>query len=216
MMAIPREAGRITYSTKIREMKKTSLSEYQKTVLIGTILGDACLESNWSKTNYRLQVRQSKEQEAYVSWKYEIFKDFVLTPPQHYKTTNSVWFRTISHPDITKFYLEFYPHGKKIIPLDTIAELLQNPLTIAVWFMDDGNIVRRKGKIQGYHLNTQSFSQEENELLSSVLRSTYGISCSVEKNHTYFRLAIYRQYDRERFVELIREYIQPSMQYKIS
>lgn len=214
-MAIPREAGRITYSTKIREMKKISLSEFQKAVLVGTILGDACLEGNWSKTNYRLQVRQSVDQEDYVTWKYDIFKNIVLTPPQHYERTNSVWFRTISHTDITELYRLFYPQGKKIIPESVIGELLRNPITLAVWFMDDGNLVRKNGEVRGYHLNTQSFSEEENEFLCKVLLSTYGISGSVEKNHTYFRIALYKQQDRKRLVKAIQEYILPSMQYKI-
>ena len=214
-MAIPREAGRITYSTKIREMKKISLSEYQKAVLIGTIFGDACLNGNWSKTNYRLQVRQSKDQEAYVEWKYNVFKNLILTPPQYYKTTNSVWFRTISHPDITKMYNMFYQNGRKVVPIEMLHTLLENPLSVAVWFMDDGNLIRKKGIVRGYHLNTQSFSEEENMLLSKGFASIHGISCSVERNHQYYRLAIYKKSSREHFVEMIKDHILPPMRYKI-
>lgn len=214
-MAIPREAGRITYSTKIREMKKISLSEFQKAVLVGTVLGDACLERNWSKTNYRLQVRQSKDQEAYVQWKYDVFKNIVLTQPQYYKNTNSIWFRTISHPDITKMYNTFYRDGRKVVPVEMLRPLLASPLSVAVWFMDDGNIVRKKGNVQGYHLNTQSFSREENVLLSEAFMKILGISCLVERNHQYYRLAIYKKRSHERFVEIVKDHILPSMQYKI-
>lgn len=62
-MAIPREAGRVTYSTNIRALKRIPMSELQS-LITGSLLGDVCLHENWSKTNYRLQVRHSKDQEA--------------------------------------------------------------------------------------------------------------------------------------------------------
>ncbi len=214
MMAIPREAGRITYSTKIREMKKISLSEFQNAVLIGSVLGDACLHGNWSKTNYRLQIRHSKDQEEYMTWKYDIFKDIVLTPPQYYRTTNSIWFRTVSHPDITKLYKLFYPNGKKLIPRKEIENWLANPLTLAVWFMDDGNARKYAGRITAFHLNTQSFSHEENEFLIQSMRKIWQIECVQHSNHEYTRLYIGAK-SSSKFNEIIRPYVLPSMKYKI-
>ena len=215
-MAIPREARRITYSTDIRNRKRMELDEYQKAIIVGTILGDACLHENWSKTNSRLQIRHSIAQKEYVLWKYEALKSLVLTAPQHYSRTNSVWFRTISHPDLTKLQQIFYRDGKKIIPEDVIVAFLSNPITIAVWFLDDGNAVVRKGKLCGYNLNTQSFTKEENELLAEVFSALYDISCIVEKNHGYYRLAIWQAASRRKFSNLIQEYVLPTMKYKIS
>jgi hypothetical protein len=214
MMAIPREAGRITYSANVRERKSVVLDENQKAVVVGSILGDGYLEANWSKTNYRLGIRHSKDQEEYVNWTYEVLKPIVLTPPQHYERTRSVWFRTISHTELSKLHEIFYREGKRIVP-EIISTYLVNPLTIAVWFMDDGNVVRKNGKVYGYHLNTQSFSLEENELLVEAMNTVYGIRCTIERNHEYYRLAIYQKFARDAFAELIRELVLPSMAYKI-
>src|SRR3989344_4471068 len=112
-MAIPREARRITYSTNIRERKRIVLSEEQKAVIVGSILGDAHLEANWSKTNYRLGIRHSVDQKEYVQWLYEILKPLVLTPPQYYERTRSTWFRTISHHELSEWQQIFYRAGKK-------------------------------------------------------------------------------------------------------
>jgi hypothetical protein len=213
-MVIPREAGRITYSSNIRAMKRMQLDAYQKAVVIGLILGDAHLEANWSKTNYRMGVRHSVDQEQYVQWLYEILKPLVLTPPQYYERTRSTWFRTISHSELSEWQKIFYREGKKIIP-ETIAQYLSNPVTIAVWFMDDGNVVLRKGKVCGYHLNTQSFSENENKLLAEAMRDVYGIRCTLERNHRYYRLAIYHKWSRDAFVMLVRKHVLPSMAYKI-
>ena len=99
MEIIPREARRITYSTQIRDLKKTlHLSYFQKSVIIGSILGDGHFSENWSKTNYRLEVIQSCKQADYVMWKHNILKDWVLSKPNYRKNNNSVRFRTISHP----------------------------------------------------------------------------------------------------------------------
>jgi hypothetical protein len=214
MMVIPREAKKITYSTNIRALKQQPLSAYQKAVAIGSLLGDACVASNWSKTNYRLQIRQSKAQEAYVTWKYQIFSDFVLTPPQHYARTQSVWFRTISHPDITELHKMFYREGKKIIPTD-IAQWLKDPHVVAIWFMDDGNIVRNEsGGVRGYHLNTQSFTRAENQALCILFKKVLGIECTVHKNNGYSRLYIGAQHHKL-FADLVRSHILPSLEYKI-
>jgi len=212
-MAIPREARRITYSTDIRSRKRIQLDEYQKAIIVGTVLGDACLHNNWSKTNSRLQIRHSLAQKEYVLWKYEVLKSLVLTKPQHYGRTNSVWFRTISHPELTKLQQIFYRNKKKIIP-ENIEQFLSNPLTMAVWFMDDGNAFRRGDCVYGYHLNTQSFSTRENKRLQKALASVWNIETSIQQNNGYPRLYIGAQ-GRERFVDIVYPFLLPSLEYKI-
>lgn len=212
-MAIPREAGRVTYSTDIRNKKRIPLSEYQKAIAIGSILGDACLHGNWSKTNYRLQFRHSKDQKKYVEWKYEVFKNFVLTPPQYYDRTRSVWFRTISHPDLSLLHNVFYKKNKKMIPIE-IETLLANPLTMAVWFMDDGNARYESDEVRAYHLNTQSFTRSENEILCKAIEKVWMVRCAVHDNHGYSRLYIGAR-DKVAFASIVRPFILPSLMYKI-
>ena len=56
-------------------------------------MGDGCLIENSSRTNYRLQIEHSQKQRDYVFWLYEIFKNFVLSPPKYLAATNSWKFR---------------------------------------------------------------------------------------------------------------------------
>src|SRR3989344_2641712 len=214
MEIIPRETRKITYSTEIRNLiKRLSLSEYQKAVLIGTILGDGSLEPNWSHTNYKLTVSQNIVQKDYVDWKYNIFKDWVLTEPTFNKINNSFRFRTISHREITGFRNEFYVNGKKVIP-ENISNYLNNPLVLAVWFMDDGNRVKYKNYLVGYHINSQSFTYEENIILARILNLNFNIKCKIQRNHGYFRLYIGAR-DRDKFKNIVSEFIIPSMKYKL-
>ena len=212
MEIIPREARRITYSTEIRNLKKLDLNNIQKAVITGSILGDGYLEPNWSKTNYRLSIGHSIDQKSYVLWKYDIFKNLVLTKPRFKKVNSSFVFRTVSHPEITRLRNIFYKNGKKIIPNNLFDHL--SPLAIAVWFMDDGNLVKTGDKLKGFHLNTQSFSDEDNLKIKDLL-SSIDINCSLERNKGRYRIGIWQKDSREMFIEIIKDSIINSMRYKL-
>ncbi len=215
MKIIPREAKRITYSTEIRNLKKRLyFNEDQKAIIIGSILGDGNLELNWSKTNYRLRVSHSNKQIDYLMWKYNILKKWVLTEPKKYIPTNSISFSTISHNEITNFGNLFYKKSKKIIP-ESIEKLIDNPLVLAIWYMDDGNIIKRGDKVYGYHLNTQSFTKEENLKLIAALKNIYNINASIELNKGKHRIRFMQKDSRNTFTAVIKGKIIPSMQYKL-
>ncbi|MEN9524539.1 MAG: endonuclease family [Candidatus Parcubacteria bacterium] len=80
--------------------------------------------------------------------------------------------------------------------------------------MDDGNAKKRKNKTEGFNLNTQSFTLEENILLTKILLDRYGLVCSVEKNNGYHRIYVFLQ-SVSHFRNIINEFVVPSMRYKL-
>lgn len=112
-------------------------------------------------------------------------------------------FFTQQHLELTEFYLKFYRNGKKIVP-----DLRLDSLMIAVWFMDDGSKSYRT-----YYLNTQRFDYQSQRKLIQMLKEC-GIDSSLNRDKEYYRIRI-RQDSAERFKELIRDYIIPSMKYKL-
>jgi hypothetical protein len=80
---------------------------------------------------------------------------------------------------------------------------------VAVWFMDDGSNIG-----EGLTLNTQSFSLEEQVRIIGCLKYHYGICATVVKDRTKFKIGIGKNY-RERFADIVRPFIIPSMTYKI-
>ena len=182
MRVIPRKARKITYSTEIRNLKqRLTLNDYQKAVVIGCLLGDGNLELNWSKTNYKLRFGHSVRQRDYLYWKYNLLRDWVLTKPRLNQKTKSLFFNTISHKELSSLGELFYKGSKKILP-GNFSEIIKNPVTLAVWFMDDGNVIRRNDRVYGFHLNTQSFSYQENSNIITALRNAYGLNWNIEKN----------------------------------
>jgi LAGLIDADG DNA endonuclease family len=63
-----------------RKMGNTvgSLSEVQRHVIVGTLLGDGVMRC---KTNALLEANHSSRQRSYVDWKYQCLADLVRTPP---------------------------------------------------------------------------------------------------------------------------------------
>lgn len=170
---------------------------------------------NWSKTNFSLQIAHSVKQKSYILWKYKVLKDWIISKPRYYKRNNSLTIKTISHSALTELAELFYPSGKKVLP-GNLEHLVKDPITLAVWFVDDGNVIRRNDKAYGYHLNTQSFSREENILISQALSKIYSVESMLEKNHGKYRIRIMKKSSRNKFNEAIRKYMRPEMLYKIS
>lgn len=202
--------------------KQLVLDEIQKSVLVGTLLGDANLRI--LKSNSFLTVEHSDLQKDYVFWKYSIFKDWVLTPPRkkvriYCKDTSrkliSWGFQTLSHQIFTEFYKKFYPRGKKIAPKE--LSLWINPLVLAVWLMDDGS---RKTYGKGVFLHTQNFSLADQSFLIKVLKNRFGLEASLSSHGWWKGRHLYRLYiNAKSFPKLksiVFPYILPMFAYKIA
>ena len=212
---IPREVGKvITNSRELREFREVvRITDNQKQIVIGAILGDGCLIPNaWGK-NYRLQIEQSAKQRDYCFWKYEALKNFVKTKPQFQERNKSWKFRTISHPVFTMLATQWYDKNRhKQLPDEGMKWI--SPLVLAIWYMDDGGLRVEREKIYGAFLNTQGFSWSDNKLLRECLKQSYGIETLLLLNHRRPRI-----YIPHRSLPILRNIIKPhihsSMCYKL-
>ena len=184
-----------------------SLTQEQKSIIIGSLLGDGYLRIVPGRKNAFLEINHSISEKDYVDWKYQKLKDLVKSPPKQRRGKGrriAYRFFTRQYPELTKLYQKFYRGRGKIIP-----NLKLNPLIIAVWFMDDGN-----KSYQTYYLNTQCFDSLSQKRLILMLKKQYGIESSLNRDKEYYRIRI-KQNSASRFKELIRNYIIPMMEYKL-
>lgn len=155
----------------------------QKEILMGSLLGDGCLHKTYpTHPNSYFGKKQCKKYKEYLDWHLDELSPFSNSLQREYSEEQLVAikgglierhkvpkylaayiFRTCSHPIFTEMRKEWYPQGKKIIPLN----LKLTPLTIAVWFCDDGNNHFRNRESQ---IATQSFTMEEANFLCQLLR----------------------------------------------
>lgn len=185
-----------------------SLTQLQRSIIIGTILGDGYLRIVSGKKNALLEVNHSFSQKAYVDWKHAMLKALCKSGPKSRRGNGAriaYRFNTRQHPEITKLYTVFYGEGKKSIP----DNLTLDPLMLAVWFMDDGSYCRDRD----VYLNTQQFSRPDQERLRALLLS-FNIESSLNKDKEYQRIRIKKSSIPVLF-ETITPYIIPSMTYKL-
>ena len=189
-----------------RRARELEFSSRQRELVVGSLLGDAYLMP--TTAGYCFRVNHGLLQQTYVDWKYSQLLQFVRTAPR--QVDHCYYFRTVTHPYFKALRAEFYGEsGKKTVPIELLRSEL-GPFGLAVWFMDDG----AKEGMQ-FRLNTQSFSQKENELLAEFLRAKFGIGVTLNRDKDRFRLRI-SSVAAERFVHLIRGHITPDMLYKLS
>jgi LAGLIDADG DNA endonuclease family len=173
--------------------------------MIGSLLGDATLLKTTS--GYCFRVHHGRKQQDLVDWKYAELARFVRTAPR--VSGNGYYFRTITHPTLAELRESFYAGQRKVVPIG----LLNSSLTefgLAVWIMDDGAADGKQLRI-----NTQSFSVEEAEELTRLIRAKFGIVMTVNRDKSRPRLRCGAA-GMERLIGLVGHHTIPSMLYKLS
>ncbi len=186
-----------------------SLTKQQKSMIIGTLLGDGYIRCMPGRVDAFLEINHSWKAKAYVDWKYSILKNIVESPPKKRisgKNRFAYRFFTKQHVDITKLHKDFYVNGRKVIP----KNLQLDPIILAVWFMDDGS----KSRAHDVYLNTQQYSLRDQRRLLFYLREI-GLKARLNKDKKYYRIRFLKE-SIPALNKLIKPYVIPSMSYKLS
>lgn len=197
---------------------KEQLSLEQEQILIGSLLGDACLEKNGR--HYRIKFDHSIAQEQYVLWKYEKLSSFSTTPvvcntfdPRNGKQYSHSRFNTKSIELFDKFYEIFYTDKRKQVP-ENICDLLKSPIALAIWYLDDG---AKRTDCKALRIHTNCYSKSQQEVLIKMLQRNFGIIAKLHKVHNEEYVIYIPSEESKRFCEIIEPIVNkiPSMRYKL-
>ena len=188
---------------RARKRLVLKLSQRRQEILIGCILGDAYISPLG-----KIRVEQSVKQKEYIQWKYNelSFISYSAQPREiiHVlhgdKEYHSIFF--LSRQYFRTWRAIFYDGKSKIFP----QNLPLTPLTLAVWYMDDGCWTGKKCLI-----STESFKGKYRGFMQEALMNQHGIETVVGKNE---KLVI-RKKSHAKFFSLIAPHIIPSMKYKL-
>lgn len=189
------------------------LTDRQKVIIIGKILGDGCLEKNGRYT--RLKIEQGQKQRNYVFWLYNEFIPFVPSKPYAMKVQREEkwdikWrFATYSLPIFDQFRTLFYKEKKTIPP--NINKILVDPLSLAIWYMDDGY---KRTDESGVYLCTSAFGYQEHSLLRDCLERNFGLLSNIHYAGGYPRIYFPAVFARK-FCQLIRPFVLETLSYKL-
>lgn len=185
--------------------------------LIGLMLGDGYLEAKNNKSAI-LRLKYSQRSLNYLRWLREILSTGLqLSEIKLRKTSGQYECYSTSSRELMKWKEIFYSRKKKIIPKN-IDELLVSPLSLAIWYQDDGCLDYREKYHYNVKIATYCFTYKECCQLQHTLRKNFGIIAGIHKSRMrgklYYHLYIYSQSMR-RFMDIIKNYIHPDFKYKI-
>jgi len=185
-----------------------SLTQLQKSLIIGSILGDGYVRIMPGRKDAFLEINHSIKAREYVDWKYSVLKNICISGPKERNTNEgrvAYRFFTKQIPEITSLLNLFYENRKKIVP----QSLKLDPVILAVWYMDDGS---KSGS--SIYLNSQQFSMIDQNRLLRKLRDV-GLNARLNRDKKYYRIRILSESVPE-FNRIISPHLIPSMRYKLS
>jgi hypothetical protein len=188
------------------------LSQEQRSVLTGTLLGDGSLPVHGKYP--RLFIKHKAEHEALALFKYEVFRDFISMAPHRFgqrlrgRTYPCVQFVTRTRPEFLPWRERFYPERRKVVPVDIDRDL--TPLALAVWIMDDGS-----ADYAGLTIQTHSFRPTEISRLSAALRERHGLRIGVRANRGGKIIYVFAE-SMPRLRRIVLPHTLPELQYKLT
>jgi len=193
-----------------------SLSKEQKSILFGIILGDGYLQKTGQK-NARLRLEHGKDQKEYLLWKVRKLGKLFQGKPKYLERIHPIskrkycyWrHQSQSAPYLGKLRKIFYSDGKKKIPEN--LEKYLTPLTLAVWYMDDGYYYLRD---RCSYLYLGNVSKEEAEIVAQTLLKKFNISSRVKQKKKGYAI-YFSPKEARKLKNLIKGHILSQFNYKL-
>lgn len=206
-------------SRETSKNKIVNLTKRQEAILIGTVLGDGYLQKTGSK-NARLRLEHGEKQKEYLLWKGRQFSALFNGEPEriervHPKTKKTyIYSRWQSHatPELGKWHALFYTNGSKHIPT-ALAALMRDPLSVAVWYMDDGYF-DPKQKHSFIYLGR--VTREEADSARDAIEKNFSLAPRVYDKKVKGFALFFPVAETRKLHALIREHVIESMHYKLS
>jgi len=193
------------------------LTKIQKEYLFGALLGDDALFRKKEETYPTLKVTHGARQKDYVFWKYNIWKDIILSGVKkiNVRVKNKEYptfrFYTREHPAFLYFYNLFYKNGQKRVTMEILNKL--TPFSLAVWYMDDGAYIKSRGRAR---LATNAFSHKEHLMFQRYFRERWGLSVNIKTCDSGTHYLEFNTENTIKFFKIIKNYIIPHFSYKIN
>jgi recombination protein RecA len=199
------------------------LSKEQKSLLIGLLLGDGTISSN-----YVFKLSHSEAQREFLQWKVDLLNKFNIKnngikeyiSKCGYNIGKNVLYSQMSlNPTIKALRRTIY------IPKKTITRRLLNwlnPLGIAIWYMDDGcinvNTSKQRSSIQHTIKIATCVDEPTINIIIQYFLEVWNIKFRpFKEGKGTFSIASSTEEDCKKFIEIVKPYIEqvPSLLYKI-
>lgn len=182
------------------------------------VLGDSYIQAT-GKKNSRIRLEHSVKQYNYLLWKGNLFPQYFIGNPtlltrynrEFCKSYSYVRWQSIASPEINEIRKLFYTElGIKCIPVN-LSKVLIDPLSIAIWYMDDGYYYKRDKMAYIY---LPKFLDSDFKLLSEALYQNFDLVPKLKQKKKGF-CYVFGTKETKKLVSIVKPYIIESMAYKL-
>lgn len=206
--------------------RNVSLSDKERSVILGSLLGDGSLKLHKKYRNARFSFRHSIRQKDYFYWKTEQLKRisgkvsiFVQENDGPFGKNRKLRYQSRALPSLTELYELTHKKGKFTIRRKWLNKM--TPLSLAIWWFDDGSLITntRKGVFC-----TDGFNEKSVKVLARYLDVIWNINSKVApvgkkrggNQDKYFRLWIRSNSELKKFLRIVLPHVPTkSMLYKV-
>ncbi|HJU81839.1 MAG TPA: recombinase RecA [Acidimicrobiia bacterium] len=215
-----KEAGELKVGDRVLKAVAHYLSPQQQEIIRGALMGDGALSPTRNGLACRFRMGHGSRQAAYGDWKASLFSNLGISRTKNAKGAVFYDFQPLT--ELRELRQSVYESGFKRFD-DEYLKLL-TPLSLAIWYMDDGSFsVRSKGLQARTHggsgriaICVEAMTADTRERLVDYLADTWGVNVRLRVAGSAKKAVL--SFDRQatdRFQELVAPFIHPSMEYKL-
>jgi recombination protein RecA len=218
-----REAGELVPGDRVMLAQAQRLSPLQWQVVLGSLMGDAALSPSRipGSLGTRFRMGHGARQVDYLDWKASMFGNI-----EQSRSTNSrgaAFVDLTPLPELAELCQAVYlGDGNKHLSWEYLKAL--TPLSLAVWYMDDGSFaIRAKGMQQRTRdgsgrseICVEAMSPGSRERLVEHLADTFDLRPVLRPRGSRGQAVLtFGKDETAKLHQLIAPYVHPSMQYKL-
>jgi recombination protein RecA len=215
-----REAQELSVGDRVIQSVPHHLSDFLWEVLLGGLLGDGALSPTRSGHGARFRWGHGAKQMEYGDWKASLFANVTVSRSTNAK--GAVFHDVQPLPELAELREAVYVGGKKVLSHDYLKQL--TPLSLAIWYMDDGSFaIRAKGLQERTRdgsgrseICVEAFEPASRERLAAYLADTWGIRPKLMKRgKRQMSFLVFAKDETAKLHALIAPFVHPSMEYKL-
>jgi recombination protein RecA len=213
-----REAQELQAGDRVLQAVPHYLSGFQWEVVLGGLMGDGALSPSRSGHGARFRFGHGEKQEAYADWKASLFPNIKRSRSTNGK--RAVFYDFQPLPELAELRQAVYIGGKKVLSHDYLKRL--TPLSLAIWYMDDGGFtLRAKGAQERTkdgsgrsEICIEAMDAGTRVRLHEYLRDEWGLEPTL-CTRAGKAFLVFGKDATAKLHELVAPYIHPSMDYKL-
>jgi recombination protein RecA len=215
-----REAQELRIGDRVLQSVAHRLSDFQWQVVLGGLMGDGALSPTRSGHGARFRWGHGAKQTAYGDWKASLFAN--LTVSRSTNAKGAVFHDVQPLPELAELRQAVYLGGKKVLSDDYLKQL--TPLSLAIWYMDDGSFtLRSAGRQQRTaggsgrsEICVEAMEPATRQRLRDYLTDTWGINAKLTSRGKARKVVLlFSRNATDKLHALVAPFVHPSMEYKL-